>query len=122
MDVIFHIDDPSKWPVLLSNVQHYQEWLQAQSDNSSVEILINGEAVTQATSDSDIDLCLLARNVDIAVCANSLRQRNIAQDQLQGGLVVVPSGVVELVKRQHAGFAYIKPWWTRLGETRRIFL
>ena len=109
MDVIFHIDEPSKWPVLLSNVQHYQAWLQAQSDNSSVEILINGEAVTQATSDSDIDLCLLARNVDIAVCANSLRQRNITQNQLQGGLVVVPSGVVELVKRQRNGFAYIKP-------------
>ena len=109
MDVIFHIDEPSKWPVLLSNVQHYQEWLQAQSDNSSLEILINGEAVAQATSQSDIDLCLLARDVNIAVCANSLRQRGITQDQLQGGLEVVASGVVELVKRQHEGFAYIKP-------------
>lgn len=109
MDVIFHIDEPSKWPVLLSNVQHYQEWLQAESNNSSIEILVNGEAVSQATDQSDVDLCLLARDVNIAVCANSLRQRHLTQDQLQGGLTVVPSGVVELVKRQHAGFAYIKP-------------
>lgn len=109
MDVIFHIDEPSKWPVLLSNVQHYQEWLQAQSDNSSLEILINGGAVAQAVGDSDIDLCLLARDVNISVCANSMRQRDITKEQLQGGLTVVPSGVVELVKRQHEGFAYIKP-------------
>ena len=60
--------------------------------------------------------------MDIAVCANSLRQRGLAQDQLQGGLEVVPSGVVELVKRQQAGFAYIKPWPLRLGKTRRLFL
>lgn len=109
MDVIFHIDEPSKWPVLLSNVQHYQEWLQAQSDNATLEILVNGDAVAQATSASEIDLSLLARDVNIAVCANSLRQRDLAQSQLQGGLQVVASGVVELVKRQHAGFAYIKP-------------
>lgn len=109
MNVIFHIDETAKWPVLLSNVQHFQEWLAAQSDNSTLEILINGEAVSGALSGSDIDLGLLARSVNVVVCANSMHQRNLKQTQLQGGIDVVPSGVVELAQRQHHGFAYIKP-------------
>ncbi len=109
MNVIFHIDDLAKWPTLLSNVQHFHEWLLAQSDNSTMEVLINGEAVQAAVTDSEVDLSLLARTVNIVVCANSLRQRDITKAQLQDGLTTVPSGVVELAQRQHHGFAYIKP-------------
>lgn len=109
MNVIFHIDASASWPTLLSNVQHFNDWLQAQSDNSTLEVLINGAAVKDATVDSEIDLSLLARTVNIAVCANSMRQHQIEKSQLQDGITVVPSGVVELAQRQHHGFAYIKP-------------
>ncbi|MCI1986477.1 MAG: DsrE family protein [Lactobacillus sp.] len=109
MNVIFHIDDSKKWPTLLNNVQHFREWLQAQSDNSTLEVLINGEAVSDAVLDSPIDLSLLARTVNIAVCANSMHQRQLTKAQLQDGVTMVPSGVVELAQRQHHGFAYIKP-------------
>lgn len=109
MNVIFHIDDQSKWPTLLSNVEHFQEWLLAQSDNSTMEVLINGDAVASAVTGSDVDLSLLARTVNIVVCANSLHHRQISEKQLQDGLTTVPSGVVELAQRQHHGFAYIKP-------------
>ena len=109
MDVIFHIDDRAKWPALLNNVQHFCDLIQARSDDATVEILVNGTEIEETMTATDVDLSLLTRTVNIAVCANSLHQRHYTQAQLQDGLTTVPSGVIELALRQHHGFAYIKP-------------
>ncbi|WP_155287514.1 DsrE family protein [Lacticaseibacillus zhaodongensis] len=108
-DVIFHIDESAKWPTLLSNVQHYREWLRSQNDASALEVLVNGAAVADTTVGSAVDLSALAQMATVAVCANSMSQRQITRNQLQAGLTVVPAGVVELAQRQHQGYAYIKP-------------
>lgn len=110
MNVIFHIDESAKWPMVLNNVQHYQEWLTAHHVNAEVEILANGDAVAAAVQGSEVDLSTVANsNTNVSVCANSLKQRHVDQDSLQPGLNVVPVGVIELAQKQQAGFAYIRP-------------
>jgi intracellular sulfur oxidation DsrE/DsrF family protein len=110
MNVIFHIDESAKWPMVLNNVQHYHEWLTAHRVNAQVEILANGDAVTDAVQGSKVDLSAVANgNTSVSVCANSLNQRHIDQNSLQTGLHVVPVGVIELAQKQQAGFAYIRP-------------
>ncbi|MGB2575615.1 DsrE family protein [Leuconostoc citreum] len=110
MNVIVHIDETNKWPTVLSNLSHLYEHWQQSHDDGIIELLVNGEAVTQLRQDADINLTdLYRRGIDVAVCNNSLQQRQILPKQLQAESRIVPSGVVELVNKQHQGFAYIKP-------------
>ncbi|KRM87391.1 DsrE family protein [Lacticaseibacillus thailandensis] len=110
MNVIFHIDEMAKWPMVLNNVMHYHEWLTAHQQTAHVEILANGDAVRGAETGSDVQLTPVAQaGTVVAVCANSLNQRHIDQRQLQAGVTVVPVGVIELAQKQQAGYAYIRP-------------
>ncbi len=110
MNTIFHIDDPRQWPTVRSNLQHMSDWLHHQKMSGQIILLINGEAVSQAVKNATIDLqAVIDQGVQVAVCHHSMTQRGITRPELQPGLTVVPSGVVELALRQHAGFAYIKP-------------
>ncbi len=110
MNTIFHINESAKWPMIFSNVNHMHEWMVDNSDNGKIEVLVNGPAVSDVVTDSKVDLSPLTDiGITIAVCNNSLVQRNIETNSLQPNLTVVPVGVVELATKQLEGFAYIKP-------------
>jgi uncharacterized protein len=48
------------------------------------------------------------KKVVFAACKNTLRRKNIAEDKLLPGVTVVDSGVAEVVRRQEAGWSYVK--------------
>lgn len=110
MHTIFHIDETRQWPTAISNLHYMADWLAHQKMSGHLVLLINGEAVNQAVGNATVDLRpLISRGIQIEVCQNSMTQRGIQRMALQSGVTVVPSGVVELALRQHAGYAYIKP-------------
>ncbi len=75
MNVIVHIDETNKWPTVLSNLSHLYEHWQQSHDDGIIELLVNGEAVTQVRQDADIDLTdLYRRGIDVAVCNNKYYQ------------------------------------------------
>ena len=51
---------------------------------------------------------LSAKGVDFVACENTLRERKIARTELLDTCRTVPAGVVEIVIKQDAGWAYIK--------------
>ena len=105
--VIFHIDENSKWNLLLNNVQNL-----ISSGEYDIEVLANGEAVAAyAEHDAEFEkrTAELARNVQFAACNHSLTGRKISREKLPPFVKVVPSGVQELVQKQSEGYAYIKP-------------
>lgn len=92
---------------MLSNVQNFYK---CTKEDTAIEILINGEAIDLALKDSLIEFSqLLSLNVEIMACKNSLESRNYLPNQLQNGILLVNSGVVELARKQTHGYAYIKP-------------
>ena len=110
MKVVFHINEKTKAKVLLSNVQNFYKCTKEDKEDKDIEILINGEAIDLALKDSLIDFSqLLSLNVEIMACKNSLESRNYLPNQLQNGILLVNSGVVELARKQTHGYAYIKP-------------
>ncbi|WP_203623160.1 MULTISPECIES: DsrE family protein [unclassified Lacticaseibacillus] len=110
MDTIFHLDEATKWPTVLSNIPNYLAAAKEAGVSGQVELLINGAPVVDATIGSTIDLKpLVAAGVTVAVCHNAMASHHVAEADLQPGLTVVPAGVFELAKRQHEGYAYIKP-------------
>ena len=110
--VIFHIDEPTKWSLLLKNVQNLAKAVDTK--NSHIEVLANSEAVLLYTSlatgtDSSMMQELSHLGVLFAACNNALKGLGIQKEQLPQFVAVVPVGVLELIEKQSQGYAYIKP-------------
>lgn len=108
--VIFHIDEPSKWDLLLRNVQNLTK--AADPKISEIEVLANAEAAgSYASPNSGGKLMkeLALAGVRFAACNNALKGMKITREQLPRFVEVVPVGVIELIEKQNQGFAYIKP-------------
>lgn len=110
--VIFHIDEMSKWKLLLANVSNLLNAID--NENLIVKVLANSEAVKyyNTTSNLDVDTnameYLHSRGVEFIACNNALKIYNI-KNNIINFVSIVPAGVLELVERQSEGYAYIKP-------------
>ncbi|KAF0426685.1 hypothetical protein GBO86_01370 [Pediococcus acidilactici] len=110
MKIIMHIDEMEKWPMVLSNLAHLNEHYA--ETNNVIELLVNGPAVAalQTSQSQNATIKDALQPLDqLVVCQNSLKQRQISLDSLISDAKVVPSGVVELVEKQAAGYAYLRP-------------
>lgn len=47
--------------------------------------------------------------VRFAACENTLRDKSIPKENLLPGIATVPSGAVEVIRKQHEGYGYFKP-------------
>lgn len=52
---------------------------------------------------------LAQQGVKFVACENTMRQKSIRKEDLLPTAKTVPSGAVEVVRKQQAGFAYFKP-------------
>lgn len=105
--VIFHIDEEEKWPLVLGNVKNFM----ADNMAAEIEVLANAAAVNGYQSGAFVDQMrkLNDQGVQFVACQNALNAQHILKEDLYEFVSVVPAGVVELVKKQSSGYAYIKP-------------
>lgn len=79
----------------------------------AIELVLHGDAVIAAVGSlshvTDELVDLQRHRVVIAVCQNTLRQKQIPESALIAGITLVPSGQGELVRKQLEGYAYVKP-------------
>ena len=115
-DVCLHLDarDPAILGLVLRNAENYLNGLPGET--FQLDVVANGGGATLfAAEGADIAelkaraSALMARGVRFKICANALAENGIAHDRLWPGCVVVPAGLVEVVRLQREGFAYIKP-------------
>lgn len=82
------------------------------TENVAVEIVLHGSAILSFTKDKTTlasDWENLAKSgVTLLACGNSLKMRKIANDNLLPHVKVVDSAVAELVRKQQAGWQYIR--------------
>lgn len=78
-----------------------------------IEAVVHGPAigllVSEQTKYADRVAELQAQKVRFVACENTMREKAISKDQLLPNVGTVPSGALEVVRKQHAGFAYFKP-------------
>ena len=102
--------DPQKWNLALNNARNVQVDLGA--DRAEVEIVAYGQDIGMLKADA-----LVANRVDDAVaagvrvvaCENTMKSLKIGRDDMNGKIEYVAAGVVELMRRQQQGYAYIRP-------------
>jgi len=112
--VIFHINEPEKWQVLLANVTNL---LKDMGTEVQVRVLANGPSVKAYTEPDKIEKMrpLAEQGVKFLACRNSIKALCsggdvcIDESKLAEFIEIVPAGVSELTKRQAEGYAYIKP-------------
>ena len=101
--------DPQKWNLTLGNIGNAIDGLGANA--ADIELVVYGPGIAMLKKDSPVAEKLAAaqkNGVRIVACQNSMRGFHIEQADLAPGVGVVPSGVVELIRRQHAGYAYVR--------------
>ena len=101
--------DPQKWNLTLGNIANAIDGFGA--NGVEIELVVYGPGIAMLKKDSPVAAKLavaLKSGVRIAACQNSMRGFNLQAVDLVPGADPVPSGVVELIRRQHAGYAYVR--------------
>ncbi|MBR0577186.1 DsrE family protein [Proteiniclasticum sp. BAD-10] len=112
MNVLFHVDQSTLWPMVTANVKNMLDYGKAEGISFTIEVVANGEAVTDLSLEAPWlpRLQALAEDgVRVAACENALRAHGVKKEDLHGFVTTVPAGVVELALKQQEGYAYIKP-------------
>ncbi len=48
------------------------------------------------------------KNVAFAICEQTMKRKNVTDDQLISGVIIVPDGILEIIQKQQQGWGYIK--------------
>ncbi|WP_158633587.1 DsrE family protein [Tautonia sociabilis] len=85
-----------------------------EAPDALVEVVCHSDGIAVVTADrsehAGAVADLAARGVRFAACRNTMRERSIAEEDLLPGVETVPSGAVEVARKQQIdGYAYFKP-------------
>ena len=110
--VVFQVsdNDPAKWALTLNNVRNAQ--VDLGEDKVIAEIVVYGPGIAMLKSGSPVADRVaeaLGKNVQVVACQNTMQAMKLVNADMLPRIGYVPAGVVELIQRQGAGYAYIKP-------------
>ena len=102
--------DPARWNLVLNNVKNLQDDLGAK--NVTIEVVAYGPGIGMLKFDAPTNSRVsdaIKAGVIVSACENTMRNQNLAKADMHPGVAYVPAGVVEIVKRQREGWAYLRP-------------
>ncbi len=110
---VFQMNEPQgdEWNYLLAHVTNMRIAF-ANDGGVEIEAVFFGPGINMLRKTNSDNADILQRfateGVKLAACRNSMRDRNITTEDLFPFATTVDSGVAELVRKQEAGWAYIK--------------
>lgn len=103
-------DDAKKWNLALNNAKNLQQAMGA--DKVNIEVVVYGPGIGMLKFDSAVagrvDEAINA-GVKIVACENTMKAQKLEKTDMMSTIDYVPAGVVEIVKKQRAGYAYLRP-------------
>lgn len=110
--IVFQVSDaePAKWHLTLNNIKNVQTDLGAK--NVDIEIVAYGPGLGMLKADSVAGNRVadaLAAGVSVVACENTMKNQKITREDMLPKIGYVEAGVVQLMKRQQQGWAYIRP-------------
>lgn len=109
--VLFELtsDDREAWTSVLNNVENVKKALGA----TSIEVVAHGKGLALLTAASNADVYdRLKQSADsgvvFAACENTMKRKNLQKSDLVPFATTVDSGVAEVVRRQEAGWSYVR--------------
>ncbi len=110
--VVFQISDDSiaKWNLTLTNAKNVQDAFG--KNNVDVEIVAFGPGIDLLKFESELGDNInkaIDDGVHIVACENTMKSKHLVKADMLPNIGYVASGVVELIKRQREGWAYVRP-------------
>lgn len=102
--------DAAKWSLALGNVYNVQNDLGAETVEA--EIVVYGPGIGMIRKGSPVAdrVASAVRNgVRVVACENTMTAQHLTKADMLPGIGYVPAGVVEIMKRQQQGWAYVRP-------------
>ena len=102
--------DPKKWHLALNNAKNIQADIGA--DQSEVEIVAYGPGIGMLKADAEVANRIedaVAGGVKVMACENTMKAQKLSRGDMHKDIAYVAAGVVELMRRQQQGWAYIRP-------------
>ena len=106
--VVFQVSDadPAKWNLALNNVRNVQHDLGL--DNVEIEIVAYGPGIGMLKKDSVVG-SRIAQTMAAGTTVIAMQTQKLGRADMLEDIGFVPAGVVELMKRQKEGYAYVRP-------------
>jgi intracellular sulfur oxidation DsrE/DsrF family protein len=110
--VVFAVteNDPHIWAEVFGNFRNIQRALGP--ENVAIEMVVYGDAIAMLRDDSLVPNKVeeaIEEGVKIVACENTMKAQNISRDTMLPDIGYVEAGIVELIKLQAAGWAYVRP-------------
>ncbi len=103
-------NDPAKWNLVLNNAKNIQKDLG--KDNVDVEIVAFGPGIGMLKVESEVGNRVqdaTANGVAVMACQNTMHAQKLTKDDMLPTVGYVPAGVVEIMRKQQQGYAYLRP-------------
>lgn len=110
--VVFQVSDadPTKWNLALNNMKNVQEALG--KEKVDIELVVYGPGIGMLKAESTAGNRVndaVADGVKVVACEVTMKAQKLTKDDMLGSVGYVPGGVIELMKKQKQGYAYIRP-------------
>lgn len=104
-------NDPAKWGLALNNANNVLSDLGG-AKNVDLEIVVYGPGIGMLKLDSPVATRIagaLSSGIKVVACENTMTAQKLAQADMLPDIGYVPAGVVELMRKQQQGYAYVRP-------------
>lgn len=110
--VVFAVteNDQKVWNEVFGNFRNIQRELGP--DNVAIEMVVYADGIAMLRDDSLVFNKVedaLNEGVRIVACMNTMNAQNISKDSMLPNIGYVQAGIVELIKLQDQGWAYVRP-------------
>jgi intracellular sulfur oxidation DsrE/DsrF family protein len=102
-------NDPARWNMILNNMVNLREGVAG--EGVEIELVAYGPGVTMLKADSAVKHRVadaLKSGVAVNACQNTMNGMKLTPQDMLPDIGYVPSGVVEVMKKQQQGWAYIR--------------
>ncbi len=84
-----------------------------EAPDTLLEVVCHGEGISLLTKKHagkpDLVQSLMKKGVRFVACENTLRKKSLTKEDLLEGTATVPSGAIEVIKKQSEGYSYFRP-------------
>ena len=111
--VIFQVtdNDVAKWNLTLNNVRNLQNGVGG-AEKADIEVIAYGPGIQLLRAGSPIASRItetVGNKVKVVACENTMAANQLVHADMLPDIGYVPAGVVEVLRKQQAGYAYIRP-------------
>ena len=111
LKAVVHVNfaDPERQEDALGNIENILKAV----PTAQIEVVCHGKGinlvVTKQSKHAEKMESLMKQGVHFVACENTLKKKAIEKDALATGVTTVPSGAVEVLRKQREGYGYFRP-------------